>query len=263
MCRLTFAGDVMSMRRLPLATCVAAVVAAATFRTEAVTRLPSADGQFWDIQDTSPWAQDSGGIATGGRANPFNGFGYLKIRVRSGSSTLVPNQYLTGFGLAHDGERFDSITPVVHGGVVVARAIYAPQESIYLRYFDSYTNSAGEDRVVDVAWGGASGAFEDGGRLEVATTSNGDRRIDLADTFVVVMQNARKVGDPMRGPSGHGPSAHVLGSHVSGVLTAVGDMYADPFTNRWPGYDPAHIGYVFTLTIKPGQTAARMTFVAK
>src|SRR5205809_655484 len=264
MCRLTFAGDVMSMRRLPLATCVAAVVAAATFSTEAVTRLPSADGQFWDIQDTSPWAQDSGGIATGGRANPFNGFGYLKIRVRSGSSaTLVPNRYLSGFGLARDGERFDSITPLVYGGVVVARAIYAPQESIYLRYFDSYTNATGEDRVVDVAWGGASGAFEDGGRLDVATTSDGDRRIDLDDTFVVVMQNARNVSDPMRGPSGHGPSAHVLGSHVSGVLSAVGDMYADPFTDRWPGYDPAHIGYVFTLTIRPGQTVALMTFVAK
>src|SRR5438034_812257 len=264
MCRLTFAGEVMSMRRLRLATCVAAVVAAATFRTEAVTRLPSDDGQFWDIQDTSPWAQDSGGIATGGRANPFNGFGYLKIRVRSGSSaTLVPNRYLSRFGLARYGERFDSITPLVYGGVVVARAIYAPQESIYLRYFDSYTNATGEDRVVDVAWGGASGAFEDGGRLDVATTSDGDRRIDLDDTFVVVMQNARNVSDPMHGPSGHGPSAHVLGSHVSGVLSAVGDMYADPFTDRWPGYDPAHIGYVFTLTIRPGQTVALMTFVAK
>ena len=91
--------------------------------TAAVTRLASADGQFWDIQDTSPWSQDSGGIATGGRANPFNGFGYLKIRVRAGGgATLVPHQYLTGFGLAHDGgERFDSITPVLHGDVLVAR----------------------------------------------------------------------------------------------------------------------------------------------
>ena len=67
----------------------------------------------------------------------------------------------------------------------------------------------------------------------------------------------------MRGPSGHGPSAHVLGSHAAGLLTGVGDMYADPFTSRWPGYDPAHIGYVFTLTLKPGQTVALMTFVVK
>jgi hypothetical protein len=58
-----------------------------TAPSTAVTPLPSADGQLWDIQDTSPWAQDSGGIATGGRANPFNGFGYLKLeRGRTGSA---------------------------------------------------------------------------------------------------------------------------------------------------------------------------------
>src|SRR5204863_6482492 len=118
-----FAGDVMSMRRLPLAACVAAVVAAAALRTQAVKRLASADGQYWDIQDTSPWSQDSGGIATGGGANPFNGFGYLKIRVRAaGGAMLVPLQYLTGFGLAHDGgERLDSITPVLQGDIIIAR----------------------------------------------------------------------------------------------------------------------------------------------
>ena len=244
---------------------IAAIVVVAALRISAVTRLASADGQFWDIQDTSPWAQDSGGIATGGRANPFNGFGYLKLRVRTGSgATLVADQYLTGFGLAHDGgERFDSITPILHGDIVISRAIYAPKESNYLRYVDSYTNTAKDDRVADIAWGGAAGAFEDGGPVTVATTSNGDRRIDLADTFVTVMQNARHVADPMRGPSGHGPSAHVLGSRAAGLLTAIGDMYADPFTDRWPGYDPAHIGYVFTLTIKPGQTVALMTFVVK
>src|SRR5437762_3617902 len=118
-----FAGDVMSMRRHPLAACVAAVVAAAALRTQAVTRLASADGQFWDIQDTSPWAQDSGGIATGGRANPFNGFGYLKLDVRTaGGTALTRNLYAHGFGLAHDGaDRFDSITPVFSSGIVIDR----------------------------------------------------------------------------------------------------------------------------------------------
>src|SRR5438132_4028357 len=109
----------------------------------AVTRLPSADGQFWDIQDTSTWAQDSGGIATGGRANPFNGFGYLKLQVRrpDRTSILISNQYLRGFGLAYDGaERFDSITPVLSGGIVVSRAIFAPKDTNYLRYLDTFTN---------------------------------------------------------------------------------------------------------------------------
>jgi amidase len=252
-----------------LLSCAFAIVFGfASFTVVAVTRLASADGQFWDIQDTSPWAQDSGGIATGGRANPFNGFGYLKVRVRtggpSGGVTLVANEYLHGFGLAHDGdERFDSITPVASGGVVVSRAIYAPKETNYLRYLDRYTNTTQRPLVVHVAWGGASGVYADGGMVAVAATSNGDRRIDLTDTFVTMMQNARQVADPGRGPSGHGPSAHVLGASAAGLLTSVGDMYGNPFTDRYPGYDPAHIGYVFTLRIPPGRTLALMTFVVK
>lgn len=230
----------------------------------AVTRLPSADGQFWDIQDTSPWAQDSGGIATGGRANPFNGFGYLKLETgRAGAPPAVTNRYLKGFGLAHDGgEGFDSITPVLHDQVVVSRAVFAPKDTNYLRYVDTFHNSGAEPLTVRVAWGGATGAFEDGGRVTVAETSSGDRRIDPSDTFVTVMQNARDAADPAQGPSGHGPSAHVLGSKA-GALTSVGDMYGDPFTGAYPGYDPAHIGYVFTLRLAPGETAALVTFVVK
>jgi amidase len=236
-------------------------------RIGAVTRLNSADGQFWDIQDTSPWGQDSGGIATGGAAYPFDGFGYLKLQVRRPDATpLIRNQYLAGFGLANDTTggigRFDSLTPLLRGDVIVSRAIFAPADTDYLRYFDSFTNTAAEDRHVEVAWGGAAGAYENGGLVAVATSSNGDRRIDPADAFVTVMQNAKKVDNPMRGPSGHGPSAHLLGSR-NGVLTKAGDMYADPFTDRWPGYDPAHIGYVFSFRLRPAQTTALVTFVVK
>ncbi len=240
-------------------------IAASWSNAHAVTKLPSADGQHWDIQDTSTWAQDSGGIATGGRSNPFNGFGYLKLQVRGANSSLLSgNQYLHGFGLAFDGnERFDSITPLFVSDVVIAREIFAPKDTTYLRYFDSFTNVSNEERIVEVAWGGAAGAYEDGGKLAVATTANGDRAIDLTDGFVTVMQNARNVPDPMAGPSGHGPSAHVLGSKTDGMLTAVGDMYGNPFIDKWPGFDTAHIGYVFTLKLKPGQTAALMTFVVK
>jgi amidase len=244
---------------------LAILVLVTTLHLDAVTRLKSADGQFWDIQDTSAWAQDSGGIATGGRANPFNGFGYLKLQVRRlDASVLVRNRYMNGFGLAHDAaERFDSMTPVLQGGIVVSRALYAPNDTNYLRYFDSYTNVTNEDRIVEVAWGGAAGAFEDGGPVTVAMTSSGDRQIEPGDTFVTVMQNARGVDDPMRGPSGHGPSAHVLGSQSKALLVSVGDMYGNPFTEPWPGGDPAHIGYVFRFTVKPGQTKALVTFVVK
>ena len=231
----------------------------------AVTRVPSADGQFWDIQDTSPWAQDSGGIATGGRANPFNGFGYLKLQVRRADNTLLArNQYLKGFGLHHDGAgRFDSITPVLTEGILVARDV-TTTEGHAIPSLSRYVHQLHDRRAHrPVAWGGAAGAYEDGGLAAVATTANGDRQIDLSDTFVTVMQNAKRVANPAQGPSGHGPSAHVLGQGRPGVLTSVGDMYGDPFTSTWPGFDPAHIGYVFTLRLRPGETRALMTFVVK
>ncbi len=248
------------LKGLLIATFAATTVA----QLAGVTRVPSADGQYWDIQDTSPWAQDSGGIATGGRANPFNGFGYLKLQVRRADDlVLTRNHYLRGFGLHHDGAgRFDSVTPVLTEGIVVARGVTTAKDTQYLRYLDTFTNSTSEDRIVQIAWGGAAGAYEDGGQLAIAATASGDRRIDLSDAYVVVMQNAAGAANPALGPSGHGPSAHVLGS-TPGVLTAVGDIYGDPFESRWPGFDPAHIGYVFTLRLGPGETRALMTFVVK
>ena len=227
-----------------------------------MTSLPSADGQFWDIQDTSPWAQDSGGIATGGRANPFNGFGYLKLQVRGPTRAARRNLYLQRLRPGpRRRERFDAITPVLHDGVVVARAIFAPKDTDYLRYFDSFTNTDDEPRTSGRVgrrdrrlrgWRPGGG----GGDLERRSPDRPGRQ------FVTVMQNARNVADPMRGPSGHGPRrtcsatarrAHRRRRHVRAI------RFADPY----PGYDPAHIGYVFTLTLAPGQTAALMTFVVK
>jgi amidase len=253
------------LRTAALATLTLAIIlGAAARRPVAVTRTASADGQFWDVQDTSPWSQDSGGIATGGRAMPFNGFGYLKLQVRRADSTLVDrNTYLTHFGLADDGAgRFDSITPAVVADIVVSRALFAPAGTDYLRYFDAFTNTAAEDRGVEVAWGGAVGAYDEGGLAAIAVTSSGDRTIDPGDSFVTMMQNVRRVADPMRGPSGHGPSAHVLGT-VRGIFTRAGDMYANPFDDPYPGFDPAHVGYVFRLALKPRETKALVTFVVK
>jgi len=248
-----------------LAAAITAAVAMA--QLQAVTRVPSADGQFWDIQDTSPWSTDSGGIATGGRSNPFNGFGYLKLRVqRADRSVVASNVYLRGFGLHHsiDGEhhRFDSITPVFQDGIVVAREITAWAPTQYLRYLDTFTNTASDERIVQVAWGGAVGAYRDGGMAAVAATSDGDTAIEPGDAFVTMMQNVKGTATPRSGPSGHGPSAHVLGSRT-GILTAVGDIYSDPFAQQWPGFDPAHVGYVFTLRLRPGQSSSLMTFVVK
>ncbi len=209
--------------KIPAGLAVGVLLASlALSRLEAVTNVPSSDGQYWDIQDTSPWSQDSGGIATGGRSNPFNGFGYLKLQVRRVSGVVVgDNRYLHGFGLHHDGRgRFDSITPQLVDGILVSRGITTSNGTSYLRYYDSFTNTTGHPLVVRIAWGGAVGAYTDGGKAAVAATSSGDRRIDVTDTHVTVMQNARNAANPRSGPSGHGPSAHVLGNR-SGLFTGV------------------------------------------
>ena len=206
------------MKRLFIAAILSATAAVSL---DAVIRLPSADGQFWDIQDTSTWAQDSGGIATGGGANPFNGFGYLKLQVKTASDTQ-DNVYLHGFGLAHDGaERLDSITPVFVAGMVVSRSLFAPKDTNYLRYFDTFTNTTSRPVDIRVAWGGAAGAFEDGGRVTVATTSDGNRTIDPGDSFVTVMQNARRitpVSSAWLPPSGGRPLASPI-TPPPGTLT--------------------------------------------
>lgn len=231
----------------------------------ATTSLAAANGEPWDIQDTSAWATDSGAIATGGPSLPFNGFGYLKVRVLGPhDEVVVPTTVVRGFGLAYDGgERFDSVTPVMAGRVAVARSIYASRNGDTLRYFDSFTSFASEPLVAEIAWGGACGAYEEGGQVAVAATGNGDRELDLEDAFVTLMQNVEAVSDPSRGPSGHGPSAHVLGSPLSHSLVGFGDMYADPFENRYPGFDPAHIAYLYRLRLAPGETRALLTFVVK
>jgi hypothetical protein len=129
----------------------------------------------------------------------------------------VTNRYLQGFGLAHDGgERFDSITPVLHDGIVVSRAIYAPKDTSYLRYFDTFLNSTGEPRTVRIAWGGATGAFDDGGRVAVATTSSGDRRHRSPRPVRHRDAERARRHEPGAGPLGHGPSAHVLGTKARG-----------------------------------------------
>ena len=48
-----------------------------------------------------------------------------------------------------------------------------------------------------------------------------------------------------------------------GLLTSIGDMYGDPFVDAYPGFDPAHIAYVFTIRLRPGETRALVTFVVK
>jgi hypothetical protein len=86
---------------------------------------------------------------------------------RADNTLLLRNQYLKGFGLRHDGAGlFDSITPLLAEGILVSRGVTTSKDTPYLRYVDTFTNTTGEDRIVQIAWGGAAGAYDDGGQRD-------------------------------------------------------------------------------------------------
>ena len=224
--------------------CLATILAViAIVQTGAVTRVPSADGQFWDIQDTSPWAQDSGGIATGGRANPFNGFGYLKLQVRrADNSLLARNQYLRGFGLHHDGAgRFDSIDAGAdrrHSRGARCHDVEGHSVPPLLRRIHQRVGGRA-DRSGRVRRRGRRlrrwRTGRDRGNVERRSPHRSDGR--LRDRHAEREQEPRIPRSALRATvrrrtwSGRSP----------GVLTSIGDMYGDPFVDAYPGFDPAHI----------------------
>ena len=250
---------------------VAVLVAVTTRHTAAVTRVSSADGQFWDIQDTSPWGQDSGGIATGGRAVAVQ---RLRLPEAAGpppdATMLVRNQYLTGFGLSHDpaaapagAARFDSITPVLRGDIVVARAIFAPADTDYLRYFDSFTNAGGR---------GSPGRGRLGRRrrrLRGGRAGRGRDHIDRRSPH----RSDRHVRDrdaeraPRRRSDARAVRPRTIGARRSaiapGLLSDGGRHVRRSVYGSMARVRPGALGYVFTFTLRPGQTTALVTFVVK
>ena len=77
-----------------------------------------------------------------------------------------------GFGLHHDGAgRFDSITPVLdRGHPRVARGVRRRKTRSTCATSTPSPTPRAKTRTVQVAWGGAAGAYEDGGQAAVAAT---------------------------------------------------------------------------------------------
>ncbi len=224
------------------------------------------NGEVWDIQRGENGDRDSGAIATGGVSYPFDGFGYLKLRIPGASDTMLARgRYLDGFGLVPDGERrFDSLTPLYLGGVVASRAVYVPEGEDYLRYVDRFTNMSGSTISLELVYGGAIGAYADGGYPEIAATSDDDRMLETGDHFVVFMHNLLDNPNPLDGPSGYGPSAHVFSNTDGGSLSGFSAIDTQPFDSEFP--DPAapqSIGFLHRLNLGPGETKVLLHFVVK
>jgi amidase len=224
----------------------------------------AANGEEWDVASSEPGFVDSGAILSGGRSYPFNGFGYLRLTVEaSGLKPLVENQILRGFGLVPDGRQgLHSTRPVTYGGVLVERTLWAPSGTNYLRFFDTFTNFTGETKQIHVAWGGGVGwGSTQGWSTTIGRTSSGDRRLDLSDSYVLVVATDRATTQPLAGPSRRGPVALVFGSPNAGVLEGFGGGDRDPFHASYRS--GIFLSCLFHLTLAPGQSVSLVTFAIK
>ena len=272
--------------------CLILVLIAIIFSTiltrpsSALTTILSANGQPWDVQDVlDPEGPDDGSVNDGGQ-NAFDNFGSIRVRVLNPSEVvLVDDEPLCGFNLFHDGDRRWSTTnPVNVGaspcglsesvttktaqrlgpqqeegeevpGISVTREIFAPTGTDYIRYIDSFTNNATDDRTVLVAFGGNLGS--DGCTVQ-SRSSSGDRFFDTSDTWGVTIENCSSNPD---GPSTNPPIGYAFRSPNDTTLQGFGAFFSNPFTTTWAGDTDDSPGLVFTLTLAPGDTRRLAYFV--
>ena len=214
------------------------------------TTIPSANGQPWDVNDNT--GGDSGYIDDGGQ-DAFDGWGDISLTVSDGVGILAGPSTLAGFSLTWDsGRRWATTAPVTIGDVSVSRALYAPAATDYMRYVDTFTNTSGASRYVDVVWGGNLGS---NGSTTVAATSSGDLTIAANDAWAVSIESS---GFVAAGPATDPPVGYVLGDPAMGALTSI---VGYPGPGAWPGNGNDNLSYQYSLTLAPGETARLAYFL--
>lgn len=210
--------------------------------------ITSANGQPWDI------ASSTGDIIDGGQ-DAFDAWGRLQTEIRDGSNAVVSGwSTVTGLGLTLDGSgRIANTTaPALQGGVEVTRQLYAPVGTDYLRYVDTFTNTTGAVRNVDLMWGGNLGS---NGCTTVQSTANGDLTITPADTWAVTIEECSF--DP-NGLATDPPVGYVLGS-ANGIMTGAVGESAPPVP--WPGNGNDGLTYRYQFSLPAGATLRLVYFL--
>jgi len=235
---------------------IASVFLASTVASSSLfglTTILSNNGQNWDIDDNTG---SSAGYVSDGSQDAFDDFGQVSVEVRDGAGVYIDDSdYMTGFNLNWDGDRrFNTLTPQTIGGVSVSRSLYAPSGTDYLRYIDTFTNTSGATRKLVVAWGGNLGSDSD---TTVADTSSGDLTIGTDDSWAITIENdsfnpAGPATDPVIG--------YLIGVPGTGVFTGAVDT-GSLFGTAWSGNGNDNLGFEYTLTLAPGESASLAYFL--
>jgi amidase len=133
----------------------------------------------------------------------------------------------------------------------VARSLYAPPSTNWLRYVDTFTNTGGVPRTVLVAWGGYLGSEAN---TQTAGTSSGDAVLTAADTWAVTIEAAGPVASDS-------PVGYAWRSPADSTYQGPGIFGNDPFTDTWPSSGNNELGHTFKLILAPGASASLAYFV--
>jgi amidase len=240
-----------------------------------------ANGTWWGIQDAAPPRVDTGSIRATqvgpGQAQPgtfnqvpgfstsINGFGGIKVLVRSEPVPRFNGEIMRGYGLTFDGvNRFATTQSIDLGGVTISRSVYINNSANWGRWLDSFTNTTKKPITIKAAFGGQSGAGIAGpNSSSLVNTSSGDAIVTAADAWA-------EAATPLAGTTMvGGPQVTVIGTPTSpaapfgGAMTFAGNWLFDTFNNplSYVGHEGNFQAYVNTITLQPGKTRSLLHFV--
>jgi amidase len=235
----------------------------------AFTYITDANGTAWGIQDAAPPQADTGSIratqsGTGVQApysTMLNGYGGIRVHIRTTPEPRFDGALMRGFGLRFDGhDKFDTTRSVQLGSVRISRSIYVDQAEAWGRWLDTFTNTTKAPVSIDVAFGGQTGYGATGTtHSEVVDTSSGDATVSPEDSWAEVASGTAS------GQTTGGPSATVIGDPrpFAGAMDRTGDWLRDTFTTplATSGHDANYQAYINTLTLQPGQSSSLLHYV--
>ncbi|WP_170207899.1 amidase family protein [Rarobacter incanus] len=217
----------------------------------AITTPVGADSASWNINDARRPGIDTGSIRNISNSN-VEAFGSIFAQVSGGEEPRMNGQMLRGFGLtATSGTTYTSSASVRLGDILVTRKLSLDTTTNIATFFDTFTNTATADRVVDVSFGGALGYGTANSAASILATSSGDQVIDGTDSWTLSQaaggSNRRAVGV-------------VVGDAGS---DRVGNQQRDPFTTDYvtTGSAANYPGFVESLDIAPGETQSLLRYV--
>ena len=239
-----------------------------------------ASGTWWGIQDAASPGVDTGSIratqtgpgdclftscVTPPYSTSINGFGGIKVLVRTTPAPRMNGEIMRGYGLTFDGvNRFTTTQSIGLGGVTISRSVFINNGANWGRWLDSFTNTTKAPITIEVAFGGQSGIGNAGANSSsIVNTSSGDAVVTPADAWV-------EVATPLAGATlVGGPQVTVIGTPTSpaapfsGAMTFAGNWLFDTFKNplSYVGHEGNFQAYVNTITLQPRKTRSVLHFV--